>query len=178
MIGSRSVPALAKGASSSATSPVTIPAALGGNFYLVALANAGAGGALNGNNAKAKAINIGADLTVTALTSPGSVGAGAVIAVSDTTRNTAPAAAAAPASTTRYFLSPTSSLGAGAVQVGSRAVPPLSGGASSAGAVTVTIPAGTAPGSYFLIARADGADAIAEYSETNNVRARAITVAN
>jgi subtilase family serine protease len=57
-------------------------------------------------------------------------------------------------------------------------VPPLSGGASSAGAVTVTIQAGTAPGSYFLIARADGADAIAEYSETNNVRARAITVAN
>jgi hypothetical protein len=47
---------------------------------------------------------------------------------------------------------------------------------SSAGAATVTIPAGTAPGSNFLIARADGDDAIAEYSEANNTRARSLTV--
>jgi subtilase family serine protease len=40
----------------------------------------------------------------------------------------------------------------------------------------VTIPAGTAPGAYFIIGRADGDDAIVEYNENNNTRARAITI--
>jgi hypothetical protein len=174
MLGSRPVPALAKGAASIATWPVTIPPGVGGDFYVIALANAGAATGLNGNNAKVKAIDIGPDLSVTALANPASASAGVTIAVSDTTRNLA--AVAAPSSNTRYFLSTTSALGPGAVLVGTRPIPALAAGVSSAGAATVTIPAGTAPGSYFLIARADGDDAIAEYSEANNTRARSLTV--
>jgi subtilase family serine protease/pectate lyase len=174
MLGSRPIPPLAKGAASIATWPVTIPSGVGGDFYVIAQANAGAATGLNGNNAKVKAIDIGSDLSVTALANPASASAGATIAVSDTTRNLA--AVDAPASATRYFLSTTSALGPGAVLVGTRPVPALAAGVSSAGAATVTIPAGTAPGSYFLIAKADGDGAIVEYSETNNTRARALTV--
>jgi subtilase family serine protease len=178
MIGSRAVPALAQGASSTATSPVTIPAGVGGAFYVIAQANAGASSSawVGGNNAKSKAITIGPDLTVSSLTAPASARAGTTIAVSDTTRNTV--AVAGPASTTKYFVSSTSALGPAAILVGSRPVPALSGGVSNSGGASVTIPAGTAPGNYFLIAKSDGDDMVVEYSETNNTKARAITVSN
>jgi len=48
--------------------------------------------------------------------------------------------------------------------------------ASSSGNATVTIPATTAPGSYYLIAEADGGHAVAEFAETNNARARSIRI--
>ncbi len=40
----------------------------------------------------------------------------------------------------------------------------------------VTIPAGTAPGLYYMIAQADGAGSVAESSESNNTYARQIRV--
>ena len=174
-IGVRAVPALAPNASSAATTSVGLPAGLGGDFYIIALANADAGiGIGHGNNVKAKLVRLGPDFVVSALTAPAAAAAGATVAVSDTTRNTA--SVAAPASTTTYFLSPSPSLGGSAVEVGARSVPPLAAGATSAGPGRVTIPAGTTPGNYYLIAKGDGVNAIVEYSETNNTRARAINV--
>ena len=40
----------------------------------------------------------------------------------------------------------------------------------------MTIPAGTAPGAWFVVARADGDESVAEAVETNNVAARAVQV--
>jgi large repetitive protein len=176
MVGSRSVPALAPGASSTATSSVPIPAGIGGNFYLIALANAdaGVGPGTGGNNVKSRAIRIGPDFTVSSVTSPGSARAGATIAVTDTTRNTA--SVAAPASTTRYFLSTTPVLNGAAIPVGARAVPALAAAGSSSGPGSVTIPAGLAAGTYYLVAKSDGDDAVAELSETNNTRYRPLDV--
>jgi serralysin len=55
-------------------------------------------------------------------------------------------------------------------------VPPLSPGASSTGSTTVTIPGQTAPGTFYIIARADFGNTIAETSETNNTRWRPISI--
>ena len=58
-----------------------------------------------------------------------------------------------------------------------RAVTQLAGGASSPGSTSVTIPADTAPRTYYLIAKADADGGVAESVETNNVSAvRAIQV--
>ena len=55
-------------------------------------------------------------------------------------------------------------------------VPALAAGALSAGTAAITIPAGTAPGTYYLFAVADGDGAVAETSETNNARLAVIQV--
>ena len=81
-----------------------------------------------------------------------------------------------PASTTRFYLSPNSSVDAGDVLLGSRPVPALAVGATNTGSVTVVIPPQTAPGSYFIVAAADGDGVIAEASESNNTTARRLTV--
>ena len=62
------------------------------------------------------------------------------------------------------------------MMVGSRSIGALAPGQSSAGQAVVTIPASTAPGSYFLIAAADADGAVAETIETNNARAVLIQV--
>ena len=105
--------------------------------------------------------------------------AGAVLGgsfgVTDTVANRGTAAARA--STTRYYLSadrlksPTDRL-----LTGSRAVPSLAVAATSAGSVTVTIPAATALGTYYLLACADDTLVVAESNESNNCRVSATTV--
>jgi subtilase family serine protease len=55
-------------------------------------------------------------------------------------------------------------------------VPALASGASSAGATSVTIPAATATGAYYILAKADGANVLAEENEVNNVSSRILRV--
>jgi hypothetical protein len=54
---------------------------------------------------------------------------------------------------------------------GSRSVPAVAAGDSHAGSVTVTIPPGTAPNSYYLVTCADSTNAVSEANETNNCQA-------
>jgi hypothetical protein len=62
-------------------------------------------------------------------------------------------------------------LNGAAIPVGARAVPALAAAGSSSGPGSVTIPAGLAAGTYYLVAKSDdGDDAVAELSETNNTR--------
>src|SRR5262249_49934918 len=177
-LGSRAVPALAPGGTSGGSTPVTIPADTAvGAYYVIARADADGDVAetQEGNNPSARQVQVGPDLTVSALVVPRSVAAGATVAVSDTTRNQGGGAAGG--STTRLYLSTNSTFDAGDVPLGSRAIPALAPGATSAGSTTVTIPAGTAPGAYFVIARADADDAVAETQEGNNASARSVQVA-
>jgi subtilase family serine protease len=177
LLGSRPVPALAAGASSSASTGLTIPAATATGIYFV-LARADADGAVAEtneiNNSRARQIVIGTDLVVSTLSVPATGGAGAALTVSDTTLNQGGGTAGA--STTAFYLSTNSILDSNDVPVGSRAVPALAPGASSAAATVVTIPAGTATGTYFVIARADGDGVVAETVETNNTSARQVVI--
>jgi subtilase family serine protease len=126
------------------------------------------------NNTNARPLQVGPDLSVSFLSAPTEAAPGATIAVNDTTRNLGGDAAAT--STTAVYISTNSTLDGGDVLLGSRAVPALAAGASSAGSTTVVVPAGQAPGSYFLIARADADGLLTEANETNNTRARAFQV--
>lgn len=174
-IGSRAVPALAQGASSTGSGPAILPAGIGGDFYIIAVANADSGvDADPTNNTRARLISIGPDFIVTAVTAPATAGAGSVVTIGDSTRNTA--SAAAPASVIHYYLSPTSTLGPEALLIGSRNVPGLAAGATSTGSVTLTIPSTAPSGRQYVIAKADGPDDIPELSEVNNTRNRSISV--
>ena len=168
-LASRAVPALAPGASHASSTGVTIPeGTAAGIYYLIASADADnvVDETLDVNNATSRTIQVGSDLTIASVTVPGDAGAGQLVTLGDTTRNIGGGAVVA--TTTSYFLSSNAALDAGDVLLGSRAVPALAAGASHSGSVSVTVPAGTLPGLYYVLAKADGADAVSETSESNN----------
>ena len=73
---------------------------------------------------------------------------------------------------TKYFLSLDTVRNSGDKPLkGARVVPPLAAGASSTGSKTVIVKLTTQPGTYFLLACADGAKKVAESNEGNNCRA-------
>jgi subtilase family serine protease len=159
---------------------VTIPwGTASGTFYILARADSGnaAGETSETNNTRSKSITIGPDLTFSSLSlSPAIVAAGANLVVTDAVTNQG--GAVAPPSTTRFYLSTNVTLDAGDVVLSAgRLVPQLAVSASSSGSTTVAIPAATVPGTYYVIAQADGDGVVAESVETNNVSAiRAIQV--
>ena len=169
---------MAPGTSSTLSLSVTVPADTPpGPRYLIAVADVDRviTETLEWNNTRPRSLNIGPDLVVTALMAPSAAAAGAAVAVSDTVKNLGGGAAAS--SATRFYLSLNAVLDASdTLLAGTRAVPLLAMEASSSGTATVTIPADTAAGSYYLIAEADGGDAVAEFAETNNARARSISI--
>jgi subtilase family serine protease len=176
--GSRTIGVLNGGESSTGNITVGIPAGVApGSYYVIAMADADAGvaEASETNNTTARPITIGADLRVWGLYVNNSVAAGATVSVSDTAWNQGGGAAAQ--STTRYYLSFDLSLDGGDVLLSpGRAVPPLAAGTWLDGSTVITIPAGTAPGAYFILAKADGDGEVPESVETNNVAARAVNV--
>jgi subtilase family serine protease len=117
------------------------------------------------------------DLVVTVLTAPATAGAGLQITVNSTVKNQATTAVTAAASTLAFYLSTDATFDVGDVRLtATRAIPSLAKDAVSAGATTLTIPAGTAAGSYFLIAVADDLGAIDEANEGNNTRTAPIAI--
>ncbi len=126
------------------------------------------------NNTYSRSIKIGGDLVISALT-VSSGGSSLTLSVSDTTTNDGTGASAA--SVTRFYLSSNSSFDAGDTLLdGARSVPALAPGTSSVGPTTVTIPANTPAGAYYVIAKADADGTVSETSETNNTLARSIPV--
>jgi hypothetical protein len=177
VLGSRALPALAAGASSTASSALLIPANTAvGSYYLLARADANAvvPESTEANNIKIKALSLGPDLVVATLSVPASGGAGTAITVTATTKNQGGSGAGA--STTKFYLSTNPTFGAGDVVLGSRAVAALGARASSATSSSLIIPAGTAPGSYFLLAGSDATQVVKEAKEGNNVTSRALTI--
>jgi subtilase family serine protease/sugar lactone lactonase YvrE len=176
-LGSRDAGTLGPGATSAGQTTLTIPAGTAvGSYYILAVADGPAAVAETNeaNNTLAALIRLSPDLLVTVLSVPASAGVGATFTVNDTTRNQGQGIAAA--TTTSFYLSPNNTWDTTDTFLQSRPVPLLAYGATSPGSTSVTIPAGTAPGNYFILARADATGAVAETSETNNVLSRAITI--
>jgi subtilase family serine protease len=177
LLGSRSVPALAAGASNTKSTTVTIPeGTVSGNWYIIAKADGEEVIAETSetNNTNYRLIKIGTDLRILAFSAPSTVGAGQTINVTDTTKNQG--GGPADPSTTQFYLSTNSSIGESDILLGSRSIPALAAGASSSGSTSVTIPLGTASGNWYIIAMADGEDAVIETSETNNTYSRLIKI--
>ena len=175
MIGTRTVPGLAAFTGNSGTVTVTIPSTLPlGIYYVVACADD-----LNtvvetdeGNNCKAAGpVTVARpDLVVTtAVPSPPAPiqAPGTTFSVSDTVRNSGTGTSGA--STTRYYLSLDGVKNAGDILLtGTRTVPGLAAGATSAGLVTVTIPSTTPLNTFSLLVCADDLNTVAESNEGNN----------
>ena len=178
LAGTRAVAPLAAGATATGSASVMIPASTpAGSYFLIAKADGGEAVAetLEGNNTFPRSLQVGGDLVVSGLTVPLTGGAGTSIAVTDTTRNQGAGAVAA--STTRFYLSSNATYDAGDTLLpGGRAVPALGAGAVSSGTTSVTLPAGLSTGSYFILARADAEEVVAETQEGNNTTARSIAV--
>jgi hypothetical protein len=176
--GSRSVPSLAAGATSSGTVSVmvsSVPAT--GTYYLLACADDTlvVPETNESNNCKVSAGQVtvsGADLVETSVTDPpATIAIGASFPVTDTVQNNGTASAAA--STTRYYLS-TKGSKSGARQLnGSRSVPSLAAGGTSSGTVSVMVSSGTATGTYYLLACADDTLVVPETNEGNDCKASA-----
>jgi subtilisin family serine protease/subtilase family serine protease len=177
-LGSRTVLALIAGAMQSGSTPLLIPAGTTpGNYYIIGVAdtnNAVSEGLENNNTRTTSLVRIGPDLIVTVLTGPNSAAAGSTITANDTTMNQG--GESTPASVTNFYLSLNATLDGGDVLIGTRQVLALAANASNAGAVSLTIPASTPPGSYMIIAKADGNDALVEAAENNNIRTKTITI--
>ena len=174
-IGSRTVFSLAAGASSASDTSVTIPTSIApGGYYVGVIADYAnavvetdeTNNALAGNQIAI----VGPDLTMTAVSGPGSAGTGKTITVSNTV------SAAASGGNAEYFyaaiyLSTDNVITTGDTRIGSRFVVSLDAGASNAADTTVTIPTSVAPGDYYLGVIADYSSMVQESDETNNALA-------
>ena len=173
----RNVPALGPGASSSASTSITIPSDLtAGAYYLFARADANTEvlESSEGNNTRLANIRIGADLTVTAFTAPTRAASAATIVVTDTTTNSGSGPAGA--STTSFYLSANLLLDASDSRLPVvRPVPALAPGQSSTGTTTLTLPTLSA-GTWYVLANADEGNAVPESIETNNSRFAGIQI--
>ena len=118
--------------------------------------------------------DVAPDFTVTVLTGPALGGAGLTLDVTDTTRNqgTGPSGE----STTSFYLSLTTALDATDPLVGTRQVPGLLPGTNDVATTTLMVPAGTAAGTYSIIAKADGPGSVTEPNEANNTRTLLVRV--
>jgi len=175
--GSRSVPALAPGASSMGSASVTVPPDMAtGTFYLLACADdtnlVSESNETNNCSAASTRIPVGPDLTESAVsTQPQLTGAGATITLTDTANNVGAGSAAA--SFTQYYFSPLISKTANGARLlaGSRSVPALAPGTSSTGSASVTVPPDMATGMFYLLACADDTNLVPETNESNNCAA-------
>jgi len=177
-LGSRAVSALAAGGMQSASTPLPIAAGTTpGNYYIIGVAdwnNAVVESLENNNTRSSSLVRIGPDLMITSLTGPASAVAGSTITSNETTMNQG--GETTPASVTNFYLSLNATLDGGDVLIGTRQVVSLAANASSAGPVSLTVPAATAPGTYSIIAKADGDETIVEAAENNNTRTKTITI--
>lgn len=175
--GTRPVASLSAGATSTGTVNVTVLGTAIGTYFLLACSDDTSlvQESSEGNNCKASVNKVtvsGPDLTETAVTDPpATIVDGSSFPVTDTVQNTGNAAAGA--STTRYYLSTTTSKNGAHPLNGSRAVPSLNPSDTSSGTVTLVVPSGTAAGTYFLLACTDDKFVVPETNENNNCKASA-----
>ena len=176
--GSRAVDELAAGASSSGSTTLTLPSPLAvGSYYVIAKSDAdnSVEESQETNNTLSRSIAVGPDFTISSVSVTFNVVAGSTVPVTDVVQNQGGEAAGA--TTTRFFLSANVLFDAGDLPLNaSRAVPELAAGASSTGSTPVTIPAGTTPAYYYVIAVSDADGVVVEATESNNAGARTIRV--
>ncbi|MGE5820818.1 MAG: CARDB domain-containing protein, partial [Deltaproteobacteria bacterium] len=176
-LGSRVVVALAAKQGNTGSTTVTIPPGTPlGNYFLIAVADAGNVVAeTNDTNKKSRKLSVTRpDLTVSRLQSPSSAAAGSALVIKETTSNKT--AVSAGNSTTSYYLSADAILDGSDTLLAGRPVPALAAKGNSAASTTVAIPVSTLPGKYYLIAVCDSANAVVEVNEGNNTRSKTITI--
>ena len=148
-----------------------------GSYYVIAAADS-AGQVVEAsetnNTGPGVLVRVGSHLIVSALSLPFTVTAGSTAAISGTVLNQG--GGAAPASTTKFYLSTDLAVDSADVLVGTRVEGALNAGQSGTGAMTITIPAGLPARGYWLIVVADADGVVGEAVESNNTRAASVQV--
>ena len=117
-----------------------------------------------------------ADLVVSSLSCSPTIYAGRSISLSEATRNIGTVTTGA-STVTKYYWSLNSNFDSGDAPLGQRTIAPLAPGATSGPEnTTVTVPSGTLPGAYYIIAVADDGGVEAEISEGNNTKVLVVNV--
>lgn len=176
LLGTRTVPALSGGQTSTSTTTLVIPSGMASGFYyLIAKADytSSVVELSETNNTGATQFRIGPDLSVSVVNVPSIVTRGTPFTTSDTTRNDGSVVGP---TTTSYYLSTNSTLDASDVLLGSRSVGSLATGAVENGQASVVIPTSQAAGTYYILAKADSGNVAIEADENNNVRSRSFKV--
>ncbi|MGH9147578.1 MAG: CARDB domain-containing protein [Vicinamibacterales bacterium] len=177
LLAAVSVPQLSPGTAAPGSPSLVIPERTNvGTYYLIGLADADdeLDESNESNNRLSRSIRIGPDLAIDAVAAPPSGAAGAMIAVTDSTHNKGGGAAAA--TVTTFYLSANVTISADDILLGSRTVPAVAASGTSTGTTTWTIPGTTAAGVYYIVAKADASDQVAETTENNNAYPRAIQI--
>jgi subtilase family serine protease len=169
----RAVAGLQPQANTAAQNNIGLPNVAPGAYYVIVYADVDNDVIenLEANNTRAVPVWLGPDLQVSSLSAPAQIQAGAAAIVRHETRNGG--GQGSPASETHFYWSSNKSL-TGAVPAGVAQIGRLSSGEAEQENVSVTAPG--SPGTYYLIAVADGPSRIAESKEKNNKRVRAVTV--
>ncbi len=177
LLGTRTVPTLNPGASSGATTTVTIPGSMPASSYylggIVDYSNSISESNENNNARTGNLIQIAAarpDLIVTAVTAPTSGRKGNPITGTVTLMNQGPVTTAA-GSTVALYLSSDATITGTDISLGTISAPTLNTGASTTLSYSLVIPSSVARATYYIGAIADSANVIAEGNEANNARA-------
>jgi trimeric autotransporter adhesin len=180
-LGSTTGSALSAASSGYRTCTLTIPAGTGaGSYYILYFAdyNLAITETIESNNVSTVAVTVSSpviDLNIlTPSVSPAALVKGNTTFVSCYANNIGNSQASS--SNVGYYLSADAVYDASDVFLGSSAGTTLSAGTSSYRSSTVTIPAGTASGSYYMLYFADYSNALSESNESNNVSYVAVTV--
>jgi subtilase family serine protease len=208
LLGYRNVPGLAPGASNTGTTSVSIPSSIApGTYYIGAIADnftimecdewdcwdTGLGKRIvesneaNNTLAGSQIVVTGPDLTMTAVSGPGTGTRGGTITVGNTVTNAGNGASSS--FSVALYLSTDSVITSSDIYLTTRSISGLAAGASNAAATTVTIPRtigydedgypiSLPPGTYYIGAVADSNNQVQESSETNNTLAGSQIVIN
>ncbi|HUK55344.1 MAG TPA: CARDB domain-containing protein, partial [Nitrospiria bacterium] len=180
----RTVNSLASGATSTATTALTIPTATPlGTYYVCVMADSGNSvtESNESNNSLCTSTTIQVtrpDLVETAVTpNAGTVNQGATLSVSDTVMNQGALSTGA-GFRVGFHLSTNTTYGDGddVTITTARVVGALAAGASSSGTTNLAIAATTPPGVYYVCAMADSLGQVTESNETNNTLCSSTTV--
>ncbi len=174
MLTYRSVAALASGASSTATTSMTLPANTTGTNYVLVCANNGNSPIVETNTANnctaSAAFTVaGADLIEISVTGPSTGVAGGTISVTDTTNNQGGGTAGA--SYTMYYLSTDGKMKG--TMLTYRSVASLASGASSSATTSMTLPANVTGTNYVLVCANSSNNPIVETNYANDCTASA-----
>ncbi|MEH2220420.1 MAG: CARDB domain-containing protein [Nostoc sp.] len=184
LVGSDTVNAVPAGATSSETASLIINNAIAaGNYYLLyqADANGNIGESNETNNIVSRAIAINGpkpDLIIQNVSAPSLVDPGSLITVNYQLANQGTATAGT--STTKFYLSKDAALSNDDTLLASNQnyfYSGLGGGYYSSESDFFVLSSSTTFGNYYLLLQADGNGEIFESNESNNVTAKAITVA-
>jgi subtilase family serine protease len=179
----RTIASLAAGASSVATTSLTIPASTPfGTYRVCAMADGGntVSELVETNNSLCTGTTIqvnGPDLVMTAVTPTAStVNPGSTLSVTNSAKNQGLLSAASSKVGYRLSLNTTYGDGDDVVITTTRTITSLAAGATSTATTSLTIPATTTPGDYYVCAMADSLMQLGELDETNNALCSAATV--